>query len=241
MQLADHILFFLLGVLLPAVLFISGRKRVTAERPPRFDRGLKLRLYYGKGALLYSLALMVLTVWYFGGRPFTALGLGWGRTPYDGWSLGLLGGFMALYVLDLYLETGSPDRRAETREEFRRLGFLPASGYEYLHWLFLATAAGIGEEIVYRGFMITYLETVLAQDPPGVVLTLLIPAVSFGLGHAYQGGKAVVKVVLMALIFGVFFYRTHTLWPLILLHSTVDVVAGMLSWYLQGREEEVIF
>ncbi len=240
-QLADHILFFLLGVLLPAVLFVTGRKRATAERPPRFDRGLKIRLYYGNGTLLYSLAVMVLTVWYFSDRPFTGLGLGWGRMPYDIWAVALLGGFMALYLLDLYLEVGSPDRRAETREQFLRLGFLPASGYEYLHWLFLATAAGIGEEIVYRGFMISYLSEVLPQNGGGTVLTLLIPAASFGLGHVYQGGRAVVKVAVMALIFGFFFYRTGTLWPLILLHAGVDVVAGLLSWYLLGREEEVIF
>ena len=240
MQLADHIVFLLLGILLPAGLFVSGYRRQrasTAGRRMHFPPGLKIRLYYGNGLLLLSLAAICLTVTYFGGRPLASLGLSWGRMPYDALSIGLLGGFTLLYLGDLALEVGSPDRRNESRANLQQLGFLPASGPQFLHFIFLAVSAGVGEEIVYRGYLIGYLDTLLPHSPLGIFLTLFVPAVAFGLGHFYQGRGAVVKIVAMAILFGVFFYRTQTLWPLMLVHTAVDVVGGLVSWALLSPRE----
>ena len=243
MGVLEHITFLLLGVVLPAVLFVAGRQRAKDRQPLRLPHGLKIRLYYKNGLLLYSLALLVLVAWLLGGHSPGEIGLGRGKFPYGGWPVGLLLGFVALYGLDLYLSFGSADRRAETREQFLRLGFLPVSGVQYLHFLFLAVAAGVGEEIVYRGFMITYLDEVLAGLGDWRVLpAILLPAVSFGLGHSYQGDRATGQIILMAVIFGFFYYFTRTLWPLMLLHAGVDAVGGLLSWrLLEGREREKNF
>lgn len=233
--LALHIVFAILGVLLPAVLFATARQRSDA-RPRRWPQGLKVRMYYANGLLLLSLALLVLVVWYFTGRPFTELGLGWGTPPYDPIAVGVLFVFLLLYGVDLLGEIGSTDRKAATREKFRELGFLPSTGGQYLHFLFLCVCAGVGEEIVYRGFMITYLREVLtATEPWQVVVILLLPAVSFGVAHFYQGAQAVVKIVAMALLFGFFFLQTGTLWPLILLHTAIDAVGGLLNWALERK------
>ena len=235
MDLALHAVFALLGVILPAVLFATAKRRAGAK-PGRWSEGLKIRMYYANGILLLSLAVLVLVVWYFAGRPFTALGLGWGSTPYPPVAVGILFAFLGLYAVDLYGEIGNPVRQDETRRKFRELGFLPVNGTEYLHFLFLCVAAGVGEEIVYRGFMITYLGEMLGADQPvSVAATLLLPACSFGLAHYYQGRDAVIKIVAMALLFGYFFFRTHTLWPLILLHTAIDAVGGLLSWALERR------
>ncbi|PPK85910.1 hypothetical protein CLV84_2822 [Neolewinella xylanilytica] len=193
-------------------------------------------MYYANGALLLSLAALVLIVWYVAGRPFAELGLGWGALPYDPVAVGVIFGFLALYAIDLYGEIGNPERQADTRKKFRELGFLPVNGGQYLHFLFLCVAAGVGEEIVYRGFMITYLrESLGSTEPWAVVATLFIPAVSFGVAHYYQGARAVVKIVAMALLFGFFFYQTGTLWPLILLHTAIDAVGGLLNWALERQ------
>ena len=233
MTLALHIVFAILGVILPAVLFATAGKRTNA-RPQYWPPGLKVRMYYANGCLLLSLAVLVLVVWYFSGRPFTALGLGWGTPPYDPIAVGILFVFLLLYAVDLFGEIGSPDRKAATRKKFRELGFLPSTGGQYLHFLFLCVCAGVGEEIVYRGFMITYLRELLGDaEPLQVVLTLLLPAVSFGVAHYYQGTQAVVKIVAMALLFGFFFFQTGTLWPLILLHTAIDAVGGLLNWALE--------
>lgn len=237
-MLADHILFLLLGVVLPLVLLVSGNRRRKGA-PIHWSAEMKARLYYGNGILLYGLAALVLIVSWLTGRPFTEIGLGWGNIPYDLTAVLLLSAFLVLYLFDLYREAGDAGSRAETRREFKRLGFLPATAGQFLHFIFLAVAAGVGEEIVYRGFMITYLRELLGAEPWAVAATLLIPAVAFGLGHLYQGWKAVAKIIAMAVLFGFFFFRTNTLWPLMLLHTAIDVFGGLMSWYLLGREEVV--
>ncbi len=230
------ILYVLLGVVLPAVLFLNARRGGKRATTIHWTPALKVRMYYANGILLLGLAVLTLAVWHFAGRPFTDLGLGWGRTPYDPLAIGIIFAFLALYGVDLFAEAGSPERQRQTRERFSELGFLPTTGTQYLHFLFLCACAGVGEEIVYRGFLITYSAELFGDIGWGVVGTLVLPAVSFGLAHIYQGFHAVVKIVAMALLFGFFFFRTGSLWPLILLHTAIDAVGGLLSWYLEEHD-----
>jgi membrane protease YdiL (CAAX protease family) len=185
--------------------------------------------------LLLGLALLVIIVWLLCGRTLTELGLRWAAPPYDSVAVGLLLAFIGLYAVDLYQEVGDTDRQARTRLTFRRLGFLPATATEYLHFLFLCVAAGVGEEIVYRGFLITYLTEVVGQTGWAAAVALTVPALSFGLAHLYQGRAAVVKIIAMALLFGFFFLRSGSLWPLILLHTAIDATGGLVSWYLERK------
>ncbi len=198
---------------------------------------MKIGLYYSNGLMLYGMATMVLLTWWLTGRPLTEIGLGWGHVPYDLTAVLLLAAFLLVYLLDLYHEAGSAESREETRREFTKLGFLPVTATQFLHFLFLAVAAGVGEEIVYRGFMVTYLSGLLGGTGWMVVIVLLVPAIAFGVGHIYQGWRAVGKIIAMAVLFGFFYLRTNTLWPLMLIHTAVDIFGGLLSWYLLGREE----
>lgn len=236
MQPADHLLFALLGVILPIFLLVTGNRRRKAA-PLFWSEKMKISLYYGNGLLLYALALLVLLACWFSGRPLTQIGLGWGELPYDLTAVLLLSGFIVVYAIDLYREAGDAESRTQTRASFRKLGFLPASSRQFLHFIFLAVAAGVGEEIVYRGFMITYLSELLGTSGAGVFVVLLVPAVAFGAGHLYQGWRAVGKIVLMAILFGFFYLRTNTLWPLMLVHTAIDVLGGVMSWYLLREKE----
>jgi membrane protease YdiL (CAAX protease family) len=232
----DHIIFLLLGLVLPIVLLVTGNRRRKGS-PIRWTEKMKIGLYYSNGLLLYGMAAAVILIWWLTNRSLKEIGLGWGSVPYDLTAVLLLCGFLLLYLLDLYYEVGSAESREETRREFKKLGFLPVTATQFLHFVFLAVAAGVGEEIVYRGFMITYLTNLLGDTGWAVAAVLLVPAVAFGLGHIYQGWKAVGKIIAMAVLFGFFYLRTNTLWPLILVHTAVDVLGGLLSWYLLGREE----
>ena len=228
-------LFVLLGIIFPAVLFITSYRRRKADKVMHWTQRMKTHLYYGNGALLFGMAGLVLGAWYFTGRPYTDIGLGWGIAPYDLTAVLVLAGFVLLYLVDIYREAGNRESREETREGFRKLGFMPATATQFLNFIFLAVAAGVSEEIVYRGFMITYLQDVLGAGPLATFGVLLIPAISFGLGHFYQGAKAVIKIIAMAILFGFFYLRTGTLWPLMLLHTAIDVFGGLMSWHLLSR------
>lgn len=222
--------------MLPVVLLVTGNRRRKGTQI-RWTEKMKISLYYSNGLLLYGMAAAVMATWWFTGRPLTEIGLGWGTVPYDLTAVLLLCGFLFLYLLDLYYEAGNAESREETRQEFAKLGFLPVTATQFLHFLFLAVAAGVGEEIVYRGFMITYLTNLLGSTGWAVAVVLLVPAVAFGVGHIYQGWKAVGKIIAMAVLFGFFYLRTNTLWPLMLVHTAVDILGGLLSWYLLGRDE----
>lgn len=200
---------------------------------------MKLRLYFSNGGLLWLMALTVMAVWYFTDGDLTRIGLGWGTVPYDLTAVLVLTGFLLLYLVDLYREAGNHQSREETRRDFQKMGFMPNSATQFLNFIFLAVAAGFCEEVIYRGFMITYLRELLGDSPLAIAGVLIIPAVSFGLGHFYQGGKAVVKIILMAILFGFFYLRTGTLWPLMLLHTAIDIVGGLLSWWLLGKRGEL--
>ena len=217
------------------MLFVTARRRAAAGKNIFWTQRMKTHLYYGNGIVLFSLAGIVMLCWYLTGRPLTEIGLGWGRAPYDLTAVLTLAGFMALYLLDVLREAGSQQRREETRREMSHIGFLPSSATQFLNFIFLSVAAGFSEEIVYRGFMITYLLELLGPGGWQTGVALLFPAIAFGLGHFYQGTKAVVKIIAMAVLFGFFYLRTGTLWPLMLLHTAIDIFGGLMSWYLLSR------
>ena len=226
-----------MGVVFPAVLFYTSyrQRKAKGDQPTYWTQAMKTYLYYGNGGLLFSMAGLVLAVWYFTGRPYTEIGLGWGAFPYDLTAVLILFGFVILYLLDILLDAGSAERREETRKNFRKLGFMPASPTQFLNFIFLAVAAGFSEELIFRGYLMTYLRDLLGPSPGATAAVLLLPALSFAVGHAYQGGRAVIKILAMALLFGFFYLRTGTLWPLMLLHTAIDIFAGLMSWWLLSR------
>jgi membrane protease YdiL (CAAX protease family) len=231
------LVFVLVAVVLPGVLLYTAA-RSRGERNPRLPSALKIRVYYANGALLLGMAAGVAVVWGLSGRALAEIGLRWGAPPYDAVAVGLVLAFVLLYGIDLYREVGDGERQNRTRLSFRRLGFLPATGAEYLHFLFLCVAAGVGEEIVYRGFLITYLSELTGGGGWSAAVSILVPAVSFGLAHLYQGRAAVVKIVAMAVLFGFFFLRSGSLWPLMLLHTAIDATGGLVSWYLERQDRD---
>ena len=103
----------------------------------------------------------------------------------------------------------------------------------YLLWLGIVwTSAAFGEEMFFRGFLITRLEAVFRGIPIGTILSVLIPALIFGYGHFYyQGWSGLVMTGVIGLIFGSFFliYK-HNLWPLIIFHGLFDTL-GMTAMY----------
>jgi membrane protease YdiL (CAAX protease family) len=99
----------------------------------------------------------------------------------------------------------------------------------YLLWLVLAwVSAGFGEELFFRGYLVSRAEGVFRGLFPGaIVLVVLVPALIFGTGHAYyQGFRGLVVTGMIGLALGVLYllYKRN-LWPLIIAHGAVDTLA----------------
>ncbi len=225
----DHLLIFLLGVVMPWRTIESQKKLKNMT----FSTATKIQLYYGNSMGLWLMAIFVAVLWWLSGRTITGLGLWPFFPPLSSPALLLIALFIVLYAIDAFLEVGISHRRIRTISRWRReMAFLPENGREFQHFTFLSLTAGVCEEIVFRGFFICYFYAVLHPFDAPNWLAVVLPAILFGIVHYYQGWKAILKIVLMALIFGLIFVWTGNLWWLILLHILVDLIGGALSWRL---------
>ncbi len=96
-----------------------------------------------------------------------------------------------------------------------------------LLWLGIVwTAAAFGEEIFFRGFMVTRAITLFQGVPFAAVFAVVIPALLFGLGHFYyQGLRGLVTTAAIGIAFGAaFLLLKRNLWPLVLVHGIVDTI-----------------
>lgn len=117
-----------------------------------------------------------------------------------------------------------------------RWGDVAGSLPNYLLWLGIVwTAAAFGEEMFFRGYLITRLLRVFPGSLSGAILAVAISAVIFGYGHFYyQGWRGAVVTGGIGLAFGTMFLLfKRNLWPLILLHGVIDTLtftAIFMEW-----------
>jgi membrane protease YdiL (CAAX protease family) len=106
----------------------------------------------------------------------------------------------------------------------------------YLLWLVIVwTSAAFGEEMFFRGYLITRLQTVFSDMKFGNALAVIAPALLFGCAHVYyQGLRGLVMTGLIGLAFGTMFLLfKRNLWPLILWHGIIDTLtftAMFMNW-----------
>ncbi|OQX91871.1 MAG: hypothetical protein B6D58_05920, partial [candidate division Zixibacteria bacterium 4484_95] len=84
---------------------------------------------------------------------------------------------------------------------------LPRSPEEKVFWIMLSLIAGVTEELCFRGFVITRLAILTGSVWPGAILG----AVSFGLGHLYQGWAGVAIIGIYGLLFSLLFIARGSL------------------------------
>jgi uncharacterized protein len=77
------------------------------------------------------------------------------------------------------------------------------------------------EEVVVVGYLVTRLRDLGLR----LWAVVLISAVLRGSYHLYQGFGAFVGNAVMGVVFALFFIRTRRVWPLIVAHSLLDIVA----------------
>ncbi len=91
-------------------------------------------------------------------------------------------------------------------------------------------AAGFGEEVIYRGFLMDRLERLIGlRNRPWAVL--VIQALLFGLPHAYQGLGGMAVTASVGLLLGWIRNRCGgNLWGAILAHAAVDTISMSLAY-----------
>lgn len=92
--------------------------------------------------------------------------------------------------------------------------------------------AALGEEILFRGYLLNRLVDCTGNNKSGVILALIIHATIFGMLHIYQGLAGVIATGCIALIFGsIYFLIKRKLFPLIIAHAIINSIS-LIALYL---------
>lgn len=103
---------------------------------------------------------------------------------------------------------------------------LPKSKREKYWFTAVSAAAGICEELIYRGFLFCIFIKVFPGLP--VVSFPILGGVLFGIAHSYQGVSGIMKTGIMGILFGALYIATGSLLPGMLLHFMVDFSSNFL-------------
>ncbi|MFN3388660.1 MAG: CPBP family intramembrane glutamic endopeptidase [Allosphingosinicella sp.] len=217
---ADHVLALLLAAVSLSLAFL---------RPPQ-DAGIARRDFYLSGALTGLLfAGAVLAFWFGAGRPLLGFGLaGWRVTP-----TALVGGaaWVAALVLALWLARRGVLRGPLERLYRRYAWLMPRNGGELAGSWATSAAAGAGEEIAYRGFLLWYGASLLG--PAG---GLAASSLLFGAAHGYQRRFGMVFATGAGLALGLVYLATESL-PLVMwMHATYNMASFTAGWMLLPRD-----
>ena len=132
-------------------------------------------------------------------------------------------------MLDLYISSKKIKNDQKEDSWFEKSSFLPQHLRELPAYTLLCLCAGIFEEIIYRGFMVTYFLPLQGIENTIPWIALIAPSVLFSLAHTYQGWIAVIKIFIFSLLLGTIFIVTKSIYPTMILHFLIDLIGGIVA------------
>ena len=205
-----HVLFF--GVFIPYAAVRSSRAIATRPLPPKVKYLISQIL-----TLLFLLVISVLV-----GRE-EWITLFPRRMPEP--QFAALGAAVLVALVTLM----RPLWRKRVEERSRKVWlFMPRTSQERWLWIGCSLAAGISEEVTYRGVMFG----LLWRLTDSAAAAALIAASVFSISHYLQGWKSVSIIFGMALVFQGLAWFTGSLYVVMAVHALYDIAAGLgYGWY----------
>lgn len=219
----DHLLFAVLALLLAPRAWLTFRRLRGAA--PEARARLRPRMYLFAMITQWSLSAILIVHWVWLGRMWVGLGLV-PRITFG--ALGVLLG-LAVMIVILVVQSRRPENRETAFERARaRLehveALLPHTPGELKLFSGLAITAGICEELLFRGFMIWYL-----QHWMGLIQAALLSSLLFGIGHAYQGVRGIVQTGLAGAFMAAVYLLSGSIYLCMLIHALMDLYAGSVG------------
>jgi hypothetical protein len=200
-----HVAFF--GLLIPWAAWRSRARLASDPLPPR-------RRHY-VAVLVQLLVFLAISIAVAYAERIDLL-----EPPRPGW----LPWLAAVALLALGLTAMPPvwRRSVERRERGIHL-FMPRTPPERGLWVAVAMAAGVSEEVTYRGVLFAVLTGMTGSAVAGAAIASAI----FGLSHVVQGWKSAGIVTIIALMVHGLVAVSGTLLLAIAIHAIYDIVAGL--------------
>lgn len=134
------------------------------------------------------------------------------------WTLGLTAAGLGIIIVFRQIAV-----EFHLRESPLLRALLPRTAAERSVFALLSVAAGIGEEVAYRGYAIPVLIPAV-----GPVAALLVTSAVFGVLHVYQGALGILRTTLMGATLAGGFLLSGSLLPPMIAHTLIDLVAGIV-------------
>ena len=123
------------------------------------------------------------------------------------------------------------ERLNKSLDRVRRM--LPKTPTERAVWIIVSITAGVCEEILYRGWLLSLFAATLGS----VWLGLLISSIIFGFAHTYQGRNGILGTGVLGAMFGLLFIFSGSLIPGQVLHAVIDLNNGLAVGKVAQRSE----
>ena len=138
-------------------------------------------------------------------------------------------GGIGFYAHQARTVAASPDAQASLRKQIESQPnvrmILPVTVREAREFRAVAITAGICEEVLSRGYLLWYLQS-LGLGRGAVVVAI----VAFGLAHAFQGIRGIVGTGITGAVFMGLYLLTGSIVAPIVLHATVDLANGVMAY-----------
>ena len=181
--------------------------------------GARMREYAETIALLWLFGLGALAVWVGQGRPLAEIGVsaprGWPIVPAI-----LLSGAIVWFLSAQLARVKKMIRRpvVGVAEIESVEALLPEDPREVRAFTIAALSAGVFEEVLYRGYLIAFLESYVP-----LWVAVIVSSLAFAYGHSYQGVSNMPRIFLLSLVLAGLYLWTGSLLIPIVLHAFVDI------------------
>lgn len=229
----DYAIIAMLTGVLPAFSALVTMPRLKRMPPDKMNR-LRPRLYVQVMGSQWLFLLAALYPVIFRGIDLPTIGVS--LLPEDLVHFGLGAVVLIAIVFGVAWYHGSLKEQPEAKEMIRDgmkdvEWIIPRTRRELKLWGGLSLHAGVGEELFFRGYLLAILNAKLP-----FWLACIVMIVMFGLGHAYQGWRGIVKTAIASVVFLALYLWTGSLWLSMALHTLVDFQTGALGHWALSRD-----
>jgi membrane protease YdiL (CAAX protease family) len=171
-----------------------------------------------------------------GGVPQVILALRWPRLGWFGWPLVIIGFLLTMYAvvilivvifqIDLSQFQAGPDGDSETQDLVRQ-GMAEMAKDPVLYWyavLAVVIGAPIGEELIFRGYMFSF----LSKTRVGLTGATLLTSAVWALSHKFTATWFLVGVLfIMGIALSCLLIRFGSLWVTLICHGVWNAISSL--------------
>lgn len=199
--------------------FLSLQRHIAEGRTEK-----RMEAYDSTWRWQWGITTALVAVWLLLGRGLAEIGLTFRPARWELLVIGLAAATVVALLVYSSRIASSPDQLDRTREQLGSLvAVAPHSAAEMRRFTWVSITAGICEEVLYRGLLLTSLAAVFGTWP-----AVVLSSVVFGVGHSYQGVAGGIKTAVIGLVLAVVVATSGSLFAAILLHIVLDITQGRI-------------